>query len=91
MFLRIKLQHGTDYLRFSLRFCEKNVPPRIFRMLVLMFGMISSPFQAIDIVLKHADMQEEIYPLAAEEVRNQIYMDLVPRGARKSEIYHVLI
>ena len=73
MFLRIKLKHGADHLRFFWRFCEKNLPPRIFRMAVLTFGMISSPFQAIDVVLKHADMLENVYPLAAEEVRNQIY------------------
>ena len=81
MFLRIKLKHGADHLRFFWRFCEKNLPPRIFRMAVLTFGMISSPFQAIDVVLKHADMLENVYPLAAEEVRNQIYMDDVPGGS----------
>ncbi len=48
--------------------------------------MISLPFQAIDVVLKHADMQEEIYPLAAEEVRNQIYMGNVPGGASDVQI-----
>ena len=80
MFLRIKIKHGKDYLRFFWRFCEKNLPPRIFRMVVVTFGMISSPFQAIDVVLKHADMLCDVYPLAVEEVKSQIYMDDVPGG-----------
>ena len=80
MFLRIQLQHGKDHLRFFWRFCEKNLPPRIFRMIVVTFGIISSPFQAVDVVLKHADMLNDVYPLAAEEVRKQIYMDDVPGG-----------
>ena len=85
MFLRIKLQYGTDYLRFFWRFCEQHLPPRIFRMIVVTFGIISSPFQAVDVVLKHADMFEEIFPLAAEEVRSQIYMDDVPGGDNEFE------
>jgi len=28
MFLRIKLEHGADYLRFFWRFCQTNMPPR---------------------------------------------------------------
>jgi len=86
MFLRIKIEHGKDYLRFFWRFCEKNLPPRIFRMVVITFGIISSPFQAIDVVLKHADMFGDVYPLAAEEVRSQIYMDDVPGGDNEFEI-----
>jgi hypothetical protein len=46
----------------------------------LTFGVISSPFQAVDIVLKHADMFEEKFPLAAESVRDQLYVDDVPDG-----------
>jgi len=86
MFLRIKLQHGTDYLRFFWRFCEQDLPPRIFRMIVVTFGIISSPFQAVDVVLKHADMLNDVFPLAAEEVRSQIYMDDVPGGDNDFEV-----
>ena len=86
MFLRIKLLKGTDYLRFFWRFCEKNTSPKIFRMLCVTFGMISSPFQAIDVVMKHADRVGEKLPLAAEEIRLQIYMDDVPGGANHLEV-----
>lgn len=85
MFLRIKIQHGKDYLRFFWRYCEKSLPPRIFRMISVTFGMVSSPFQAIDVVLKHADMLQDVLPLASTEVRRQIYMDDVPGGDNELE------
>jgi hypothetical protein len=31
MFLRIKLQHGTDYLKFFWRFCEKKDASKNFQ------------------------------------------------------------
>jgi hypothetical protein len=86
MFLRIKLEHGADYLRFFWRFCQTNMPPRIFRMLVVTFGIVSSPFQAVDVVLRHATMLQDELPLAAEEVRQQIYMDDVPGGAEDVQV-----
>jgi hypothetical protein len=80
MFLRIKLHQDKDYLRYLWRNCETSEKVQILRMLSLTFGVISSPFQAVDIVLKHADMLEEKFPLAAESVRDQLYVDDVPDG-----------
>jgi len=85
MFLRIKLDHGKDYLRFFWRNCDQSQKPRIFRMTSVTFGVISSPFQAIDVVLKHADLFAQIYPLAAATVRDQLYMDDVPAGSKNFE------
>ena len=52
MFLRIKLHKDKDYLRFVWWFCNTDLAARIFRMIAVSFGVISSPFQAIDVVLK---------------------------------------
>jgi len=81
MFLRIKLDTGKDYLRFLWRFCDTEAKVRVFRMLVVTFGIVSSPFQAGDIVLKNADEFQELYPRAAATVRSQCYMDDVPSSA----------
>jgi hypothetical protein len=86
MFLRIKLEHGAHYLRFFWMFCQTNMPPQIFRMLEVTFGIVSSPYQAVDVVLKHATILQDKLPLAAEEVRQQIYMDDVPGGAEDVQV-----
>lgn len=80
MFLRIKLHQDKDYLRFLWRNCDTSVEPKILRMKAVSFGIVSSPYQAIDVVMKHADMLEDRFPMAAQEVREQIYMDDVPGG-----------
>lgn len=80
MFLRVKLHQDKDYLRFLWRFCNTETTARIFRMVAVTFGVISSPFQAIDVVLKHCAMFEKEFPLATIEIRDQIYMDDIPGG-----------
>ena len=75
MFLRIKLHSGRDYLRFLWRDCDQTEPVRTYRMTSVTFGIISSPFQAIDVVLKNADRLEASHPLAAALVRSCLYMD----------------
>ena len=81
MFLRIKLEHGKDYLRYFWRNCDQEAKIKTFRMMVVTFGVISSPFQAIDVVLKHADLFEEEFPKAVQVIREQLYMDDVLGGA----------
>lgn len=80
MFLRIKLSKDKDYLRFLWRFCKTDMAARIFRMIAVTFGVISSPFQANDVVKKHCDMLEDEFPMAVTEVRNQIYVDDLAGG-----------
>lgn len=75
MFLRIKLHSGRDYLRYLWRDCDETKPVRTYRMTSVTFGVISSPFQAIDVVLKNADRLESTHPLAAALVRSSLYMD----------------
>lgn len=81
MFLQVKLEEGMNYLRYFWRNCQTEEKIRTFRMTSLTFGVISSPFQAIDVVLKHADLFEKIYPRAVQVIREQLYMDDVLGGA----------
>ena len=81
MFLRIKLVHGKDYLRFLWRECAQNVPPEIWRMIVITFGIISSPFQAVFVVRKHAELFKKIYDMAHRSVQESMYMDDVCDGS----------
>ena len=81
MFLRIKLVHGKDYLRFLWRGCAQHVPPEIWRMIVITFGIISSPFQAVFVVRKHAELFKKIYDLAHRSVKESMYMDDVCDGS----------
>jgi len=81
MFLQVKLEEGMDYLRYFWRNCQTEDQIRTFRMTSLTFGVISSPFQAIDVVLKHAELFEKIYPRAVQVIREQLYMDDVLGGA----------
>lgn len=81
MFLRIKLDHGKDFLRFFWRDCDQSQKIRVYRMLAVTFGVISSPFQAIDVVMKHCNLFEKIFPQAVQVIRDQLYMDDVLAGA----------
>lgn len=86
MFLRIKLHKDQDYLRFLWRNCDPKQKPTILRLLSVSFGLVSSPFQAVDVVKKHSDLFEEELSLAAEEVPEQLYMDDVPSGDSITEL-----
>ena len=80
MFLRIKLKDGKDFLRFLWRNCDTTIPPEIWRMIAISFGMISSPFQAIYVLRKHADLFEKQFPLAHQPIHESTYMDDVSEG-----------
>jgi len=75
MFLRIKLHQDRDFLRYLWRECNTAAAIRIFRMTSVTFSVISSPFQAIDVVLKTAEMLRDKFPLAAQLVKRMLYMD----------------
>ncbi len=85
MFLWIKLAQGKDYLRYFWRNCNQSQKPWIFWMTSVTFGVISSPFQVIDVVLKHADPFAQIYWLADATVRDQLCMDDVPGVSKNLE------
>ena len=47
MFLRIKLYDDQDCLRYVWRNCNEEDTIKVWRMLCVTFGIVSSPFQAI--------------------------------------------
>jgi hypothetical protein len=80
MFFKIKLHKDQNYLLFLWRNCDTTQKPMILRLLSVVFRVISSPFQAVDVVKKHADLFQDKLHLASEEVPEQLYMDDVPEG-----------
>ena len=86
MFLRIKLIHGKDYLRFLWRGCNKKIPPEVWRMISVTFGIVTSPFQSIYIVKRHAELFEQLYSLANKVIENSLYMDDVASGTFEKSV-----
>ena len=62
------------YQRFLWRFSQRD-EAQILEMNNLVFGAISSPFQAIYCVLDSTERFESKYPLAAPQIRETLYMD----------------
>ena len=77
MFLQIYLYKEEDMnlLRYLWRNCNDFNDPEEFRMKVLVFGKISSPFQAIWCVLEHAKRNGNSFPLAKVLILYSLYMD----------------
>jgi Pao retrotransposon peptidase len=49
-------------------------------MISVTFGMISSPFQAILVLLKHSEMFQDMFPFASSPITTNTYMDNVSDG-----------
>ena len=86
MFLRIKLNEGKDFLRFLWRNCDPQKHPEIWRMIALSFGMTSSPFQAIYVLFKHAELFESQFPLAKLPIHEDTFMDDISHGDHDPEL-----
>ena len=65
---------SSHFCRFLWRDNEAD-PIQIRRFLRCIFGVTSSPFQAIACVLFLADMVQDEQPEVAEEIRRQLYVD----------------
>ena len=85
MFLRIKLNRDRDCQRFVWRDADPNKPVSVFRMKTLIFGGVSSPFQAGFTLQEHAKIFEEEYPNASKAVHEDTYMDDVITGSNDVE------
>lgn len=86
MFLQIGLDPtSSDALRFLWQF-QDELTPTLMRMLVVTFGLISSPFQAIWVVHEIAKMHMKQYPEAARKILQDCYMDDLPTGAKTVEL-----
>ncbi len=77
MFLQIGLsdEGEMDLLRFLWRDADLLHDPVEYRMRVLVFGAVSSPFQAIWCVKEHARINGSPFPAAQRLVGENLYMD----------------
>ena len=74
MFLQIKIDgRDKEYLRY-LWITEKGKELHC-KFNCLVFGMISSPFQAIYVIKEHAEKFKKEFPLAYKHVKESLYMD----------------
>ena len=87
MFLQIKLSDSKemDLLRFLWRDYNSTMDPIEYRMNVLVFGAVSSPFQAIWCVKEHATMHGGTFPLAKLLIAENLYMDDVASSCESIE------
>ena len=85
MFLRIDLLDGRDSHRFLWRRLDKSVAPTICRLLTVTFGVIDSPYKAIETVLYHATVHKDQFPLAHRAVMDDSYVDDILSGAKSVE------
>jgi hypothetical protein len=79
------LHDDQDCLRYVWRNCELENPVTIFRMLSVTFGIVSSPFQAIHTVHKHAEKFGELFPNAEKAIKKDLYMDDLVTGCTSVE------
>ena len=86
MFLRIRLSKGTNALRFLWRGCNEEEEEKIYRMLVLAFGLNSSPYQAAWVTRKHAERFKKEFELAYESIFNRMYVDDIASGQQSLEL-----
>ncbi|XP_015772515.1 PREDICTED: uncharacterized protein LOC107350789 [Acropora digitifera] len=82
MFLQIKLKReDQNSHRFLWRDFRADKTPDVYCMTRITFGDTPSPFLSIATVQKHVREHEEDYPVAAKEVKENMYVDDILTGA----------
>ncbi len=95
MYLRIEIApKDRKYQRFLWRSMEEDKSPDEYEFNRVVFGINSSPFHAQYVVQRHANQLQQDYPMAAETVKDSMYMDdsmdSVPTDGHGIELYHQL-
>jgi hypothetical protein len=76
MFLMVGVQEeDRNLIRFYWRSPGDTGPVKVYRFTVLPFGLNSSPFLAIKVVLHHLDSYEPNYPRTVNLLRQSMYVD----------------
>ena len=76
MFHQIRIQPADQpALRFLWRGSDRDRPPDVYQMQVLIFGAAASPCTATYVLRKCADDQQHEYPAAAAAVHTRFYVD----------------
>ncbi|XP_064633652.1 uncharacterized protein LOC135491610 [Lineus longissimus] len=82
MFLQIKIrEEDRDVHRYLWRDGNSDRPPEIYRMNRVTFGVNASPFLAIATEKHHTRRLEKVYPQAAREIQDNMYVDDCLSGA----------
>ena len=82
MYLQIKLSpKDQDVHRYLWRDLKTDEAPKVYRMLILTFGVNSSPFLAIVTVNAHVNKYAETFPDTTREILNNMYVDDYLTGA----------
>ena len=82
IFLQIKLKReDQNSHRFLWRDFRADKTPDVYCMTRITFGDTPSPFLSIATVQKHVREHEEDYPVAAKEVKENMYVDDILTGA----------
>ena len=83
MFLQIAVdERDRDVLRYLWRDLNSSNPPKVYRMKVVTFGVISSPFLSMATVIHHAEVNKSAYNLECEKLKRDLYVDDLLSGAR---------
>lgn len=86
MFLQIKISEcDRDCQRLLWRNLDSSKPPDVYRLTCVTFGLKPSPFSSIKTVQDHVQTEAEKYPIAAQEVKENTFVDDVLSGADSTE------
>lgn len=91
MFLRIKLNRDKDCQRFVWRGVDPSKPVTVFRMKTLIFGGVSSPFQAGFTLQEHAKSFEKEFPKASKAIHEDTYMDDIITGENTADVLKIVV
>jgi hypothetical protein len=75
MFLAVKLELKSDKDMLRYLYGPKGSQPKLYRLTSLGFGILSSPFQAMQCLRGTAEALKDKYPEAAESIHDNTYMD----------------
>jgi hypothetical protein len=81
MFLAVKLELTSDKDMLRYLWGPRGSQPKLYRLTSLGFGILSSPFQAMQCLRQTAKALKDRYPAAAESIQTSTYMDDNSNGA----------
>ena len=86
IFLQIKFaKQDQNFHRFLWRDFNSKIAPKTYCMTRLIFGDVSSLFEAIATVQHHAEVNKESFPKASETIKENMYVDDCLPGAEDNE------
>lgn len=71
--------------RFLLRELDTSRPPNVYRLTNVTFGLKSPPFSNIQTMIDHLESQTEVYAIAVEEIKSNVFVDDILSGAQTTE------